>query len=355
MSDYEIDREVVEQLKLSAKLRGPIEKVVLSADGKLVDGHQRKAADPDWPEEVNPKLKTEEDCLLFEIDKNWHRTNKGENWKLSRIERLARLGNTAKQISEKTGLPDYTVYRYYPGELKNKVKVEAGRIGGEVTGSAYKVQAESEDLREAEEKARLSRVECSNCHLGTQSDRITIIGGKSYCPGCAPTASLSYKREQKRLQQEKKKDQIAPGKLDSYEEKLGHMKTADPEVDRVLFARLSTNQELRDEGWRVEYHQLHFTGCIVDDVLLTNEKLSIKLAAFFDGSIHENRSEKDEKNRESAEHMDKELSTLTLPYKSASAKEFDRLFEAILEKAQSLKEAKEPLYADQMKMAGDSE
>lgn len=329
----EIVPEVVEQLKISEKLRGPIDPVVLNADGsRLVDGHQRKAADPNWPETKNPKLKTEEDCVLFEIDKNWHRTNKDENWKRKRIDKLARLGNNVRQVVQKTGLPEPTVYRYYPDELKNQVFAELGKKGGEAKGNAAAITVIAQDtLDKAEESARSVTTECANCHLGHRFDQLTPIDGKLYCRRCAPEIHVQKVNEAA-------KSKPVPVQ-ESWEEREKHMQTADPEVDRVLFARLSGNEELRDAGWRLEYHQKHVTGYVEDDVCLVNEDLRVRVAVFFDGPVHNGkRMDKDEANREKATKVNDGLVVLPLPYKGTAAEEFLRLEEAVVEKARGISE-----------------
>lgn len=337
----EIDQEVVEQLRNSMKLRGPIEPVVLDVNGVLRDGHQRKAADPDWPEIMNPNLKTEEDGTLFEIDKNWHRTNKSENWKRAKIEKLARLGNTAPDVIRKTGLPDRTVYRYYPQELKNQKLSETISAGKQAASelSRQSLPVGKLEIDRAEEKARAVLSDCHNCKMATREDKLTTINEKRYCARCAGPANVAFENEKKRLERvaATKEKPVSPKSFDSYEEKKAHMQTADPEVDRVLFARLSGNEELRGAGWRLEYHQKHVTGWVEDDVCLVNEDLGVKVAVFFDGPVHDGkRMDKDEVNRDKVESVNDGLSVLALPYKGTAEKEFARLEEAVLEKVRGI-------------------
>jgi len=333
MSD-EINSEVVEQIRASAKLRGPIEKVVLNAQGKLVDGHQRKAADPNWPEEVNPKLVTEEDSVLFDIDKNWHRTNKSENWKRSRIEKLARLGNSVQDIVGKTGLKEWVVYNCYPADLKNQVKAEAGRIGGPAA-SVVRVttQLVEKKLREAEEEALSSNVECSNCRLGHRSDQVIYIDGKPYCPRCAPDASIAYKKEQKRLEDAVKKEKpVSPKSLDAAEQKLARMHPQKSAFEERVVNRF--RQILGEMGFGLETDREFCVVPTVPDAYVPG----LNGLAYIDGPVHApKREDKDERLRELLKKHHDELNIQGFRYRADSKVEEERVLKEMRKWAEGLK------------------
>lgn len=175
----EIDQEVVEQLRASYKAHGARDKVVKSSEGEVVDGHQRKAAVPDWPEEVNVNLKTTEDIIIYQIDKNWNRTSKSETWKREKIANLAKLGHDVGWIVNETGFSERTIYRYFPTDLKDETKVAAGKVGGEV--SAAKLSAKSQDSIQA-------LVHCDGCKT-PRRDVHSWHGRLDLCPDCTKKAN----------------------------------------------------------------------------------------------------------------------------------------------------------------------
>jgi hypothetical protein len=160
----EIDQEVVEQLRASYKAHGARDKVVKSSDGELVDGHQRKAAVAEWPEEVNVNLKTTEDIITYQIDKNWNRTTKSEGWKREKIGKLVELGHNVDWIIGQTGLSKSTVYRYMPQELKVPEKVAAGIVSG--AGRSVPTSEHTVTTHDAPQ-----RKECEYCHVSNGEAR----------------------------------------------------------------------------------------------------------------------------------------------------------------------------------------
>lgn len=349
MSLDEINSEVVEQLKASEKLRGPIDKVVLSADGKtLVDGHQRKAADPDWPEEINPKLVTEEDCILFDIDKNWNRTSKSEAWKHSRIERLARLGNSVQDIIRKTGFKEWKVYHYYPDDLKDQAKADAGRVGGPAA-SVVRVttQIAEEELRKAEDKARGLLIECHNCKLGFRTDEIKYINERPYCLRCAPQAHIAFEREKKKAAQEEKP--LSSKSLDTYEEKMARMKVHDSQFQQDVFVELANEGYLFEQNVKLPVVETEPDGL----------ERTLNLLVYLDNvETHKhNQLDKDERLRELFKKHHPEVTILPIAYTGKSDKEKARVKGLIREKCDFLKEelAKWPELNDTLPSASDNQ
>jgi len=132
MEEFEIDQELVEELKESKKKFGALSPVILDAFGNIVEGHHRKRADARWPQIVYKEIRTEEDRILYAIAFNWHRREKSEAWKKKQLSWLAKQGYTIDQIVEKTGLNRRTVYRYLPSELKGP---EPSQFAGSHTAS----------------------------------------------------------------------------------------------------------------------------------------------------------------------------------------------------------------------------
>jgi len=241
----DLDQEIIEQLRASKEAIGVVEKVTLDADGNLVDGHHRIAADPNWPTEINPKLKTEEDCILFMIAKNWHRTTKNENWKHGMIARLAKLGNDVSAIAKKTGFKERTIYYYMPSDLKKPEPLQLA-------------SARLALNRESQETEKPRAIQCAGCAEGSYYAKPYKVQGKEYplCPRCLKLAETSQPETffrthiQPRLPQEergipepliKPSDfKLKPSDFDSYAEKDAHRKVQHSQEEMDLTTELSS-------------------------------------------------------------------------------------------------------------------
>jgi hypothetical protein len=328
----EIDPVIVEGLKNSVKLRGPYEKVVLSADGKLVDGHQRKAADPDWPEEINPNLKTEEDIILFEIDKNWHRTNKSDAWKRKRIEKLANLGNNVDQVVHKTGIPQRTVYRYYPEGLKDKIKSDAGKASGEASSVATVATISQDTLDRMREEAYSEVKECANCHLGFRLDQLKNVESKDYCPRCAPLIHVQHQNENKAQKPTR------PTQVESYTDKVARMHNGVSRMDEVQHEKAKENSELRDLGWIVEAQKEYVVVVCKSDLTLSRTRGGVpqEVAVFWDGQDAHPDPDRDEANRawaqeEQQRRLGVHMEVFARVYKAYSPALADKLWSELME------------------------
>lgn len=351
----EIDPEVVEQLRASKKLIGPLEKVVLNAQGERVDGDHRKVADPDWPEEVNENLKTERDCILYKIAKNWFRTNKTENWKRTQIEGLAKLGDDIRKIIEETGFKERTVYYYYPTELKSQTMAALGVKGGPAAAIAHResqeaiavadlaTSSESQETSPAEElmqKAKLATeiLECPNCHMGIQKNKMKLIDGELYCLACAPSVHVAKKNAAKTERTWKEKPEF----------RVAAMHPSVSKMDEGELVRLQGSSELRELGWTVEFQKAYYIMICRSDASLVRERNGKReeLMLFWDGEEAHKSPEEDEAARERAKDEllanDVHADYFARTYKAYSPSEEQRLYDELLAFVREFEKWKEP-------------
>lgn len=79
---FVMDKQQVETLKASAKLVGPLNRVIVSSrSGRIISGRHRKFADPDWPEEKRD-FKNDYEEVLARINANKQRQVSEEEEKL---------------------------------------------------------------------------------------------------------------------------------------------------------------------------------------------------------------------------------------------------------------------------------
>jgi len=178
MEETEIDQELVEELKQSKTKFGALAPIILDKQGNIVEGHHRAAADPAWPKVTYEEIETEEDRILYAIAFNWHRREKSSSWKTKMLSQLATKGYNAKEISEKTGLSEQTIYRYLPDEYKDQTKIEAGKLGGEAFALSLRAEKEAERT-----------VPCASCGTQLRSGEPIAIKDKVYCKTCADKIS----------------------------------------------------------------------------------------------------------------------------------------------------------------------
>jgi len=133
MSEKEFNR------KESTKSVGQLYPVLLSKDGKVIDGFHRLEEDPDWRTQTLDYIDNEEKLILARTISNWHRRQVPEVEKVEWINGLARVylgmglkvrgkregrGTVPNEITNKivevTGLSRPTVLRYLNDKFKQK-------------------------------------------------------------------------------------------------------------------------------------------------------------------------------------------------------------------------------------------
>lgn len=118
--------------KESTKSVGELYPVLLSADGRVIDGFHRLEDNPDWKTETLEHIDSEEKLLLARAISNWHRREVPVFEKSKWINGLAKIyqeqgvatGGVAKKISEETGLHPNTVRKFLSIEYKDETQSE---------------------------------------------------------------------------------------------------------------------------------------------------------------------------------------------------------------------------------------
>jgi hypothetical protein len=218
-------------LKKSENKIGQLYPILVSKDGKTIDGFHRKAANANWKELVVPEIDNDEKLLIARLVANWHRRPIDREEKEKWINDLADLykkqglkvgshddgkSNEIKQkIVEVTGLEESTIREYLSDEFKQEtpegwvvaptpVLEKAEKALGEDGLKQLKKQILKEDKLSPQEKAALTKKR--------QQDKET----------------RKLKREEnKRIKEEKRKEheeQIRKQAEESAKEKLLHDK-----------------------------------------------------------------------------------------------------------------------------------
>lgn len=118
----------VSDLKHSSKIVGKLYPVLLDADGNIIDGQHRLAADSDWPAVRLSHIRSEKERLLARLISNACRRAVSAKEKREMLERLGeiyiaegeRRGRLAYRIAEETGMTYRWVMKYLPQDMKGR-------------------------------------------------------------------------------------------------------------------------------------------------------------------------------------------------------------------------------------------
>lgn len=118
----------VSDLKHSSKVVGKLYPVLLDADGNIIDGQHRLAADSDWPAVRLFHIRSERERVLARLISNVCRRAVSAKEKREMLERLGeiyiaegeRRGRLAYRIAEETGMTYRWVMKYLPQEMKGR-------------------------------------------------------------------------------------------------------------------------------------------------------------------------------------------------------------------------------------------
>ena len=133
-------------LKKSKKI-GQLYPVLLSKDGKVIDGFHRLQADPNWGTKRLEEIDSEEKLLIARAVANWHRRQVSGEEKEEWINKLARIyKKQGLKVRKKTGRPESP-----RNEILEKIAAVTGLAPTTVTRYLYKEFKQTEFSRTEEQ------------------------------------------------------------------------------------------------------------------------------------------------------------------------------------------------------------
>jgi len=190
-------------LTLSARKLGKLYPVLKDKKGNIIDGFNRRNADPDWPSVTIESVDTEQKLELARLAANYCRREIPGTEIENRISFLIKSGLKPEEISEETGISIRTIYRHMPPTERSKAISEAkseiarqnvtpvttsSKISDTepVEGDHYHVPTTSPNthMRNSSERQppeRTDSVPCGNCKIPTYISRMRTL---DLCPLC---------------------------------------------------------------------------------------------------------------------------------------------------------------------------
>lgn len=172
-------------LKKSENKIGQLYPILVTKDGKIIDGFHRKDADPNWKTLVLPEIDDEEKLLAARLIANFHRRQVSKEEKSEWINGLAKIykaqglspaklvgSRVRNEIKEKlmevTGLSDTTLLEYLLDDFKAEPPHEAvgvstpafekvEKVLGKKGADAYKKQVLAEANLSPQERGALTK------------------------------------------------------------------------------------------------------------------------------------------------------------------------------------------------------
>ncbi|MCJ7424756.1 hypothetical protein MUP01_10890 [Candidatus Bathyarchaeota archaeon] len=319
--------ETAEEYALSRSLKGKLGQLVPcleDAEGRIFDGVHRKAIDPKaWTVKLD-KVKTPVDRALARMTVNFCRRHYTPEEMKNDIGLLIGSGLTMEQIIESTGISESTIYKYKPQELKNQVRVEAGKEAhrisqdiapsSEVTVKTQETVVQTPTFKRIEKETLNELVECANCHMGFHISRATLIDDKNYCPRCAEHVKPQPKPKIEPTP-------FKPKETGEYRKALMH-----PQKSKF---ELAVIQELQAEGLPLETDREFCVQKTIPDAILKLKDRTI--AIYIDcAATHKEGNERDEWLRGQLERL-YDVKVLPIQYKTDTKEEVQRAKEQIRE------------------------
>jgi DNA-directed RNA polymerase subunit RPC12/RpoP len=167
-------------LKDSVAKIGRLYPVLEDAYGNIVDGYHRLEEDSEWPRHKLDQIKDPVQLAVARLVANVCRRDVPAEEKTEWLRQIASMtGWTPKQIAENLPVSYAWVMKYLPDEFKDKIKAEAGKLGGR-----------PEEEGALRRKAEIERtVPCAGCGVQLRSGEPIAIKDKVYCKTCAEKIS----------------------------------------------------------------------------------------------------------------------------------------------------------------------
>lgn len=299
-------------LTKSSKALGKLYPILKDPHGNIIDGFHRQNADPDWHAIQVDTVDTPVKLELARLAVNFCRRTLPATEIEQRITFLIKNGMKVEDISEQTGISVPTIYRHMPQELKDETKVEAGKIGGEVSAIKREQNSKTSDM-----------VDCDNCHMATHISKMKTLREQDLCPLCFEHLSKMPKTPEKPVtvyDSEKPKE--------TWEQRKAQMSPGVSKMDVAVYSVLQNHRDLRDAGWKFEFQKHYCIKEVVADV--TASKGLVEEPLFFDGEVHVGKQDRDENLREMLTKR-YQIRTLSIPYKAFTKEETNRVFNLISE------------------------
>jgi len=237
---------------------------------------------------------SEDDGFLLQQTENLHRNGLEEEDKVRLVSFCAeKKGWKTKEIAENLGMGTDWVLKYLPDKFKDQNKVEAGRVGGQVTQERKVLDAVKQNLGE-----------CERCHV---NNHLELWNGHNLCPECHgkamqnPTVWKEYfdrmNKGKKALDKVKEKateeKPKTPFQLSTWEYRQGRQKVQHSAMEDLIV------KKLRAKGYSIETD----IAIVVYEVATTPDFIMYlhngkKLYGYVDGPPHEGKEDEDKQLRD---------------------------------------------------------
>ena len=115
------EKELIEVLRRTKELFGPLYPVLVAPDGSVIDGKHRLEADPDWPRVTVDWLANPVDAKALRIIANVVRREVSAEGKAEALGEIAEMtGWKPKEIAEALGVSYQWVMKYIPDKYKER-------------------------------------------------------------------------------------------------------------------------------------------------------------------------------------------------------------------------------------------
>jgi very-short-patch-repair endonuclease len=322
-------------LNKSAKKLGKLCPILKDAHGNIIDGFHRQNTDPNWPTIDVMTIGSPKELELARLTVNFCRRKVPSGEIENKLVFLVdKCGMKPEEISEVTGISLPTIYRHLPQELKDSKKVEAGKIGGEVSGAIKREQTvKTQDITQL--------VSCEFCKIATGNPVERVINNKPrrLCDKHAgqydvnPLPFQAHFRNfngETKASQEKTVEQreIKPAQIETWEQRKAQMSPQHSKMEDAVIARL---------------HDLGVSNIVQDHEFCVQTTIpdiwfpALKTVIYIDGPVHNGKQEPDNKLREKL-NRHHGLRVLSYSYENFSPKEAEQIAKQI---AAALGEEKE--------------